>query len=187
MNSLIFSISVSLDGYIADREGGFAWSVPSDELFEFHLDRVRELGGCLLGRKLYATMLAWETDPSLRVTELDTAFAEAWSTLPKVVFSRTLDRVEGNARLATASLAAEVAGALAATDKDVEIGGAELAAAAFTADLIDELRLFRCPVIVGGGTPALPSLTEALPLELIETRTFNARVIYERYRRVRER
>jgi dihydrofolate reductase len=182
---VIYSMGVSVDGFIADRSGEFGWGVPSDELFAFHLERVGELGGYLIGRKLYETMLVWETDPSMRRTDLDIAFADVWSALPKVVFSRTLDRTHGNARLATASLAEEVAAMLAATDKDVEIGGAGLAAAALRSDMIDELRLFRYPVIVGGGTPLLPPVTEDLQLSLIETRTFDSRVIYERYRRDR--
>jgi dihydrofolate reductase len=179
-------MSVSVDGFIADREGAFAWGFPSDELFRFHLERVRELGGFLLGRRLYETMLAWETDPSLRDNEDTDAFADVWSALPKVVFSRTLDRVQGNARLAEASLAEEVAAALAATDQDVEIGGAGLAAGAIELGLVDELRMFRHPIVLGGGTPFLPPVTEDLPLELLETRTFGARVIYERYGRARD-
>jgi dihydrofolate reductase len=182
---LIYSMGVSVDGFIADREGAFGWTVPDEELFRFHLARVCELGCHLCGRKLYETMLVWETDPSLRDTELHTAFADAWCALPKVVFSRTLDSVRGNARLAEGSVAEEVAAALAATDKDVEIGGAGLAAAAVELGLVDELRLFRHPIIVGGGTPFLPPVTEDVPLELIETRTFGSRVIYECYRRVR--
>ena len=92
----------------------------------------------------------------------------------------------GNARLAEASLAEEIAAALDATDKDVEIGGAGLAAQAIELDLVDELRMFRYPVIVGGGTPFLPAVTDDIALELIETRTFGSRVIYERYRRARD-
>jgi len=124
-----------------------------------------------------------ETEPSLREDEDGAAFADVWSAIPKVVFSRTLDSVQGNARLAEASLAEEVAAALDATDKDVEIGGAGLAAAAIELGLVDELRMFRHPIIVGGGTPFLPPVTEDLPLDLIETRTFGSRVIYERYGR----
>ena len=183
---LIYSMGVSVDGYIADREGAFAWSVPSDEQFRFHLEEVRELGCHLLGRRLYETMLVWETDPSLRDDDLRDVFADAWCALPKVVFSRTLDSVQGNARLAQASLAEEVAAALEATDKDVGIGGAGLAAAAIELGLVDELRMFRYPVIVGGGTPFLPPVTSDIPLELVETRTFGARVIYERYGRGRD-
>jgi dihydrofolate reductase len=183
---LIYSMSVSVDGFIADRDGGFGWSVPSDELFRFHLEQVRGLGSCLLGRRLYETMLVWETDPSLRDNEDTDAFADVWSALPKVVFSRTLDGVQGNARLAEAPLAEEVAAALDATDKDVEIGGVGLAAQAIGLGLVDELRMFRYPVVVGGGTPFLPPVTEDIALDLIETRTFGSRVIFERYGRARD-
>jgi dihydrofolate reductase len=183
---LIYSMSVSVDGFIADREGAFGWTAPDEELFRFHLAKVRELGGYLCGRRLYETMLVWETDPSLRADELGAAFADVWCAIPKVVFSRTLGSVQGNARLAEASVAEEVAAALGATDRDVSIGGAGLAAAALELGLVDELRMFRCPVVVGGGTPFLPPVTEEVPLELVETRTFGSRVIYERYRRVRD-
>ncbi|HEY1274418.1 MAG TPA: dihydrofolate reductase family protein [Thermoleophilaceae bacterium] len=180
---LIFSMSVSVDGFIADREGAFEWSAPSEELFGFHLAQVGALGGYLLGRRLYETMLVWETDSSLRDTELRAAFADVWCAIPKVVFSRTLDGVQGNARLAEGSVAEEVAAALDATDKDVAIGGAGLAAAAIELGLVDELRMFRHPVVVGGGTPFLPPVTEDVPLDLVETRTFGSRVIFERYGR----
>jgi len=183
---LIYSMGVSVDGFIADRDGAFGWGVPSDEQFRFHLEQVRGLGSCLLGRRLYETMLVWETDPSLRDNEDTTAFADVWSALPKVVFSRTLDRVQGNARLAGAPLAEEVAAALDATDKDVEIGGAGLAAGAIELGLVDELHIFRHPVLLGGGTPLLPPVTEHVPLDLVDTRTFGSRVIYERYRRARD-
>ena len=182
---LIYSMSVSVDGFIADREGGFGWTAPDEELFRFHLAEVRELGAYVCGRRLYETMLVWETDPSLRDNELGTAFADVWCAIPKVVFSRTLDGVQGNARLAEASVVEEVATALDATDKDVEIGGAGLAAAAIELGLVDELRMFRYPIVVGGGTPYLPPVTEDIRLDLIESRTFNSRVIYERYQRVR--
>jgi dihydrofolate reductase len=183
---LIYSMNVSVDGFVADREGGFGWTPPSDEQFRFHTTQVRELGGYLLGRRLYETMLVWETDPSIRDNELRAEFAEAWSAIPKVVFTRTLDSVQGNARLAERSVAEEVAAALEATDKDVSIGGPGLAAAAIELGLVDELRMFRHPVVVGGGTPFLPPVTDAVALDLIETRTFGSRVIYERYRRVRD-
>ena len=180
---LIYSMSVSVDGFIADREGGFGWTDPSEEQFGFHIAQTRELGGYLCGRRLYQTMLVWETDPSLRDNELGAAFAEVWCPIPKVVFSRTLDSVQGNARLAEASVAEEVAAALDATENDVSIGGAGLAAAAMELGLVDELRMFRNPIIVGGGTPFLPPVTQYVPLDLIETRTFASRVIYERYGR----
>src|SRR3954447_2981176 len=176
-------MNVSVDGFIADREGGFEWTAPSGELFRFHLALVRELGAYLCGRRLYQTMLPWETDPSLRDTEVKTAFADVWVALPKVVFSRTLDGVQGNARLAEGTVAEEVAAALDATEKDVSIGGAGLAAEAVELGLVDELHIFRNPVVVGGGTPFLPPVTEDVPLDLIETRTFGSRVVYERYGR----
>jgi dihydrofolate reductase len=116
---LIYSMSVSVDGFIPDRESGFEWTAPSEEQFRFQLSKVRELGGYLCGRRLYETMLPWETDPSMRDNDLRAAFADVWCAIPKVVFSRTLDRVQGNARLAEASVAEEAAAALDATDKDV--------------------------------------------------------------------
>ena len=183
---LIYSMSVSVDGFIADRDGGFAWGAPSDELFRFHLALVSELGAYLLGRRLYEAMLVWETDPSMREDEFRDAFADVWCALPKVVFSGSLDSVQGNARLAEASLAEEAAAALDATDKDVAIGGAGLAAQAVELGLVDELRMFRYPVVVGGGTPFLPPVTEDVPLDLVETRPFGSRVIYERYGRARD-
>jgi dihydrofolate reductase len=183
---LIYSMSVSVDGFIADREGGFEWTVPNEEQFRFHIAQTRDLGGYLCGRRLYETMLPWETDPSMRNNELGAAFADVWCAIPKVVFSRTLDSVQGNARLAEASLAEEAAAALDATEKDVSIGGAGLAAAGIELGLVDELRLFRNPVVVGGGTPFLPPVTKHVRLALVETRTFGSRVIYERYRRDRD-
>ena len=183
---LIYSMSVSVDGFIADRDGAFGWTVPSEEQFRFHLAQVRELGGYLCGRRLYETMLPWETEPSIRGSELGAAFADVWCALPKVVFSSTLDSVQGNARLAEAPVAEEAAAALDATGKDVSIGGAGLAAAAIELGLVDELRMFRNPIVVGGGTPFLPPVTEGIQLDLVETRTFGSRVIYERYGRARD-
>ena len=183
---LTSSMGVSVDGFINDREGAFAWSAPDDDLFRFHTERVGELGRFLCGRRLYETMLVWDTDPSLRDDELGAAFADVWCAIPKVVFSRTLTSVEGNARLAEASLAEEAAAAMEATEKGVEIGGAGLAAQAIELGLVDELRVFRYPIVVGGGTPFLPPVTEDIALELIETRTFGSRVIYERYGRARD-
>ena len=182
---LIYSMSVSVDGFIADREGAFEWTAPSEELFRFHLAQVRELGGYLL-RPQALRDDAGVGDGSVAARQrARAAFADVWCAIPKVVFSRTLDSVQGNARLAEASVAEEAAAALDATDKDVSIGGAGLAAAAIELGLVDELRMFRYPVVVGGGTPFLPPVTEDVPLDLIETRTFGSRVIYERYGRAR--
>jgi dihydrofolate reductase len=92
---LIYSMSVSVDGFIADRQGGFGWSAPNEEQFRFHIAQVRELGGYLCGRRLYETMLPWETDPSLRDNEVGAAFADVWCAIPKIVFSRPLDSATG--------------------------------------------------------------------------------------------
>ena len=181
---LIYSMGVSVDGFIADRDGNFGWTVPSDEQFDFHLEQIRELGGYLCGRRVYETMLVWETDPSLRGTEAQSAFADVWTALPKVVFSSTLEHVQGNARLAGAALADEVAAMLDTTDKDIAIGGATLAAEAIELGLVDELRILRHPVVVGGGTPFLPPVAQTIAFELVQTQTFAARVLYERYARV---
>ena len=121
--------------------------------------------------------------PDLGLAHRRVRLPEVWGAIPKIVFSRTLDSVQGNARLAKGSVAEEAAAALDATDKDVSIGGAGLAAEAIELGLVDELRMFRNPVVVGGGTPFLPPVTEGVPLDLIETRTFGSRVIYERYGR----
>ena len=174
-------MSVSVDGFVADRGGAFNWGAPSDEQFAFHLAEVQSLGAYLLGRRLYEMMLVWETDPSLRSDALRDAFADAWCALPKVVFSRSLERVPGNSRLARGSVAEEVGAALAATDRDVSIGGPALAAQAIELGLVDEFHMFRYPVVVGGGTPFLPPVTDDIALDLVETRTFAARVVYECY------
>jgi dihydrofolate reductase len=179
---LIFSMSTSADGFINDRAGGIDWTAPSDELFEFHLDRVRELGGHLIGRRLYETMLVWETDPTIRTSRAFTEFAEVWTALPKVVFARSPVEIRGNARMAAAPLAEEIRTVLAGTDKDVEIGGADLAGQAFELGLIDDLRLFRAPVVLGGGTPYFPPVAADTALELLETRTFDPGIVYEHYR-----
>lgn len=178
-------MGVSADGFIADDEGGFDFTAPSDKQFRFQVAQVGSLGGYLLGRRLYETMQVWETDPSLRGPASRAAFADIWTALPKVVFSRTLRAVEGNARLATGSVAEEVEAALASTDKDVSIGGADLAAEAIALDLVDEYRLFRYPIVIGGGTRYWPSLSQAIPLSLVGTRTFGGRVVFEQYRRLR--
>jgi dihydrofolate reductase len=179
---LICSMSVSLDGFITDRNGGIDWSAPSEEQLRFSHGQVGELGGYLLGRRLYEIMLPWETDPSMRESELGDAFADVWCALPKVVFSHTLQTVQGNARLAQGAVGEEVAAAIAATDRDVSIGGADLAGQAIGLGLVDELRMFRNPVVLGGGTPYLPAVSDVMRLERVETRSFD-QVVYERYRR----
>jgi dihydrofolate reductase len=184
---VIYSFSVSLDGFIAGPDGEIDWSPPDDELHRFHNDRVREQGAQICGRRLYEVMLYWETaheDPELGETERE--FAAIWQALPKVVFSTTLDSVEGNFRLATGDLEEELSALKAqAGGKDVGVGGASLASALIERDLVDEYHLFVNPVVLGGGTPLFPALKDRIELELVETRTFASRVVYVRYRRVK--
>jgi dihydrofolate reductase len=185
MRNLIYSMGVSLDGFIAGPNGDFAWSAPDEELHRFHNQQARELGAHLCGRRLYEVMTYWETaDQNPSVTEYELEFARIWQELPKIVFSRTLTEVEGNSRLATDGIAEEVAKLRERPGKDVAVGGAGLASACIELDLVDEYRLFVSPVVVGGGTPFFPPLDEKINLELVETRTFGSRVTYVRYRRV---
>lgn len=183
MTLINFSMSASVDGFVTDRDGSLDWGGPTDEIFALHLELVGELGAYLLGRRLYEAMRVWETDPGMRGTEPHARFADIWCALPKVVFSRTLDGVEGNARLAERSLAEEIAAVQReAAGKPVSIGGADLAAQALELDLIDELRIFRYPVLLGGGMP-LPPVPQTLPFERVELRPLGAEAAFERYRR----
>jgi dihydrofolate reductase len=185
MRNVIYSMSVSLDGYIAGPGGEIDWSAPDEELHRFHNEQARELGAQICGRRLYEEMLYWETaDENPSASEYVREFALIWQALPKIVFSTTLDRVEGNARLATGGIAEKVARLKEEPGKDVGVGGAGLAAAFVELDLVDEYRLFVSPVVLGGGTRFLPPTQRRLELELVETRTFGSRVVYTRYRRV---
>jgi dihydrofolate reductase len=184
MRRLIYSMGVSLDGFVVGPDGKFDWSAPGEELFRFHIEQIRELGGHLLGRRLYETMVYWETadqDPSLSDDELE--FARIWKPLPKVVFSTTLEKVEGNARLVRDGVADEVARLKEEPGKDLAVGGPGLAAGLIELGLVDEFRPFVYPVIVGGGTPFFPALAAQIDLELVESRTLGSRVVYSRYRR----
>jgi dihydrofolate reductase len=185
VRKVIYSMGVSLDGFIAGPDGEIDWSAPDDELHRLHNEQTRELGAHLCGRRLYEAMVYWETaeeNPSIGATELE--FARIWKSLPKIVFSTTLEQVEGNARLATDSVAEEVARLKEQPGKDVAVGGAGLASSLTELGLIDEYRLFVSPVVLGGGTPYFPALDQRIDLELVETQTFGSRVVYLRYRRV---
>jgi dihydrofolate reductase len=182
MRKLIYSMGVSLDGYIADRRGGIGWSAPDEELHRFHNEQMREVDVHLCGRRLYETMVYWESadqDPDL--SEHEREFARIWQGVRKVVFSSTLESVLGNATLLRSGPAEEVARLKQEPGKDVAVGGAGLASTLVEQRLIDEYRLFVSPVVLGGGTPYFPSLDRALDLELEETRTFGSRVVYLRY------
>jgi RibD C-terminal domain len=183
---LIYSMSVSVDGFIATVRAGSGGRSRATSCFVSTPRKSASSAPICSGAGSTRRCWCGRRIPSLRDTELRAAFADVWCAIPKVVFSRTLDSVQGNARLAEASVADEAAAALDATDKDVSIGGAGLAAAAIELGLVDELRMFRHPIVVGGGTPFLPPVTEDVPLDLIEARTFGSRVIFERYGRARD-
>ena len=184
MRSVIYSMAVSLDGYIVGPDGSFDWGTPDEEVFRLATDEVRKVGVHLLGRRLYETMLYWETadqNSSLDFSTLE--FAAIWKALPKVVFSTTLSAVQGNTRLASGGLAEEVERLRAEPGEgDIAIGGATLAVEAAALGLIDEYRVRVYPVLVGGGIPFFSQREHRVDLELVETRTFSSQVVYLRYR-----
>ncbi|MEU9381362.1 dihydrofolate reductase family protein [Streptomyces sp. NPDC048279] len=189
MRKVTYSMSVSLDGYVVGPDGRFDWTAPDEEVFRFWIDEIRDVGVHLMGRRLYETMLYWETadeDPSL--DDADREWTALWNPLPKVVFSSTLSEVRGNARLVSGPpvpgrLAEEIARLRAEPGAgDIAIGGATLAAEAAAAGLIDEYRAMVLPVLVGGGVPFFPRDGRRVDLDLVGTRTFGSKVVCLRYR-----
>ena len=184
MRSVTYSMNTSLDGYIVGPDGSFDWTGPDEEVFRFWIDDIRKVGVHLLGRRLYETMLYWETadqDPSLDDAERE--WIALWNPLPKVVFSTTLSEVQGNARLASGGLAEEIERLRAEPgDGEIAIGGANLAAQASELGLIDEYRAMVYPVLLGGGIPFFPQHERRVDLDLVETRTFGSKVVFLRYR-----
>src|SRR5256886_14098583 len=176
MRSVTYSMGVSLDGYIAGPDGDITAPPPDEEVWRLVTDEIREVGVHLMGRRLYETMLYWESadqDPSLDDAELE--WAALWNPLPKVVFSTTLSTVQGNARLAAGGLAEEIERFRAEPEEgDIAIGGATLAAEAAALGLIDEYRARGYPVLVGGGIPFFPQRERPVDLELVQTRTFSS-------------
>jgi len=183
MRKLTYGMNLSLDGYIAAPGDDIGWSVPSDELFAWWTDRMREVGLSLYGRKLWELMSAhWPTaDKKPGASPAEIEFARAWQDTPKVVFSSTIDKVDGNARLVTGDAVAEITRLKAADGGPMEIAGATLAGAAMRAGLIDEYLVVTAPVLVGGGTPFFTKLNSWVTLKLVETRTFPEGVILTRY------
>ncbi|HEY8979998.1 MAG TPA: dihydrofolate reductase family protein [Streptomyces sp.] len=183
MRTVTYSLGVSLDGYTVGPDGGFAWTAPDEELFRFAIDQIKEVGVHLMGRRLYEAMQYWETDRDPSPSEATREWIALWRPLPKVVFSRTLTTLEGNARLATGTLAEEIERLRAEPGEgNIAIGGATLAVQAAQADLIDEYRPKIYPVLVGGGTPFYDHHERLVNLELVETRTFPTGVVYLRQR-----
>ncbi len=182
MGNLIYSMTISLDGFIAGPDGDIGWSAPDAELHRFHNERVRQIGVQLLGRRLYETMAYWETVDESSLPEPEREFAGIWRALPKVVFSRTLEKVEGNSRLVRDGAVEEAARMKEEPGKDLAVGGAGLAATLIEAGLVDDFQLFVSPVVLGSGTPFFPALDRRINLELVESREFASPAFYLRYR-----
>jgi dihydrofolate reductase len=183
MAKLIYVSNVSLDGYIEDEHGAFDLYEPDDDVFAATTALLRSFSTFLYGRRLYETMSVWETNPALAKLSDHTAdFAHAWQAAAKVVYSSTLTAVPtANTRLERDFDPAAVQELKAATNSDLTIGGANLAATGFAAGLVDECQLFVWPMIVGGGKPALPAGIRT-HLELLDEHRFDNGVVSLRYR-----
>jgi dihydrofolate reductase len=181
---LLYSMAVSLDGYIAKPRGELDWGAPDAELHRFHNEQTRELDLHLLGTRLYQVMTYWETaeERNPAAPEYELEFAGIWKRLPKLVYSKSLEAVEGNTRLSRGDPVEEVRTLKEQDGGPIGVGGATLAASLTAPGLIDEYRLFVNPVVLGGGKPFFAGETH-IDLELVETRTFSSRVVYLRYRR----
>jgi dihydrofolate reductase len=183
MASLIYSAITSLDGYVADEDGNFDWAAPDEQVHAFINDLMRPVGTHLYGRRLYEVMAGWETDPTLaEQSPVMRDFAELWQAADKIVYSTTLATPStARTRIERTFDPDAVRELKAAADRDLLVGGPELAAQAFAAGLVDECRLFLAPVIVGGGKQALPDHVR-LRLELLDERRFDGGMVHLRYR-----
>lgn len=183
MGKLTYGFGVSVDGYTADRDGRIDWSSPDEELHRFWNDHARQVEVSLYGRRLYELMSAfWPTadqDPDAPPVVVE--FARLWRETPRIVFSRTLDRVDHGSRLERGDVVEVTRTLKAETDGLIEVGGATLAAPLVRAGLVDEFQVVVTPTAVGGGTPFFPPLDDWLPLELTENRTFPSGAVLLRY------
>lgn len=183
MGKLIYSLTVSLDGYIADKNGDLDWGQPTEEVHLFIDDKLKNTGTFLFGRRMYDTMAVWDTIPADGPSDGMNRFADIWKASNKIVYSTTLDGVTtANTTLEHEFDAEKVRQLLAASDKDFGIGGPQLAAAAIRAGLVDKFHQYVVPKILGGGTRWLPEGVEA-DLELVETQQFENGVVHLEYRR----
>jgi dihydrofolate reductase len=183
MANLIYSAIASLDGYTADANGKFDWAAPDEEVHAFVNDKERPVGTYLYGRRMYETMVYWETASTGNDQPAATRdYARIWQAADKVVYSSTLDAVaSARTRLEREFDPDAVRRLKEAAERDVTVGGPGLAAQAFAAGLVDECHLFLNPVAVGGGTSALP-VGLRLELELLDEHRFGNGVVYLRYR-----
>ena len=180
MAQLIYSAISSLDGYIADQEGSFDWAEPDQEVHAFVNDLERPIGTFLYGRRMYEVMVPWETLADDQPEMHD--FAQIWRAADKVVYSRTLEAPSSARTRIERSFEPEAVRRLkASATRDITVGGAERAAQAFAAGLVDECHLFLAPVIVGGGTASLPDHVR-VDLELLDERRFANGTVYLRHR-----
>jgi dihydrofolate reductase len=179
---LIYSAITSLDGYVADEDGGFEWAAPDEEVHAFVNELVRPIGTYLYGRRMYEVMRYWEAAPTAGDQgRAALEFAGIWQAADKVVYSRTLAAATtARTRIEREFEGAAVRRLKAAADRDLGVGGAELAAAAFRAGVVDECQLLLAPVVVGGGTRALPDGVR-VGLELLDERRFGGGVVFLRY------
>jgi dihydrofolate reductase len=179
MAKLIYTAIASLDGYIEDAAGKFDWSMPDAEVHAFVNDLERPVGTHLYGRRLYEVMRFWESVPDAPPVERE--FAAIWQAAEKVVYSRTLDAVTTARTRVEREFAPESVRALkAGAERDLSIGGAELAGEALRAGLVDECHLLLSPVTVGGGKPAMPTGAR-IDLELLAERRFGNGVVHLHY------
>jgi dihydrofolate reductase len=181
MGKLLYSALASLDGYIADQAGNFEWAMPSAEVHAFVNDLERPIGTYLYGRRMFETMRYWETVSAGSASDPHSDYARIWQAAEKLVYSRSLSDAETTkTRLERDFNPTTIRDMKNNSQSDLAIGGATLAAEAFATDLIDEVHLFLNPVIVGGGTPALPRGLN-IDLELLATRTFDNGAAYMHY------
>ena len=182
MAKLIYSAIASLDGYVEDEDGGFGWAEPDEEVHTFVNELQRPAGTYLYGRRLYETMVAWDSLPLDGQPAYIREFAELWRQADKVVYSATLAAVSSaRTRIERAFDPQAVRRLKASAGRDLTVGGPALAARAFEAGLVDELHVFLAPVVVGGGKPALPRGVR-LALELQDERRFGSGTAYLHYR-----
>lgn len=182
MANLVYSAITSLDGYINDEDGNFDWGAPDDEVLQFINDMERGVGTYLFGRRLYETMVYWETFEGTDDDPLERDFAELWRAAHKIVYSTTLDEVSSaRTTLKHVFVPDEVQDMKRRSDNDLSIGGPHLASQAIEANLVDELHLYVTPVTLGGGTPAHPALARS-ELTLLEVNPFASGVVHLKYR-----
>ncbi|MBE2224222.1 MAG: dihydrofolate reductase family protein [Anaerolineae bacterium] len=183
MRKIIYSMMVSLDGFVARANGDLDWVIVDEELHSFANEQQREIGTSLYGRGLYEVMRYWETaDQNPESTPLELQFAVIWQATPKIVFSATLDQVSGNTRLVREDAVAEIRRLKQQPGKMMDVGGPTLAAALMQQNLIDEFGLYVHPVVLGSGIPFFPPLETPLNLQLVEKRPFQSGVFYLRYK-----